>query len=393
MHSEGANLALILLLVFGSAKILAEIFGRLRMPPIVGEIIAGVVIGPSVLGWVHPSELLGTLSELGVMFLLFRVGLEVKPAELMRVGGVAALVAVLGVAVPFLMGWLILVAAGEPQIESIFIGASMVATSIGISAQVLSTRGLLSRRASQVILAAAVIDDVLGFIVLAIVSGMAKSHVNVAELVLTGALAIGFTFIVARWGTAAAGSLIGGLGSRLRSGEVEFNLSMLLLFGLAVLASYAGVAAIIGAFLAGMALAGVVSPRSHDLTHGVSELLTPFFLAGIGLNMDLSVFSNRQTLGLAGSILLAAIASKLIGCGLGAWSMGWRNMFRVGAGMVPRGEVGMVVAQLGLSLGVISKSLYGVVVLMSVATTLVAPPLLNLAFREGRPATAKEIPA
>ncbi|MGH9593979.1 MAG: cation:proton antiporter, partial [Bryobacteraceae bacterium] len=245
MHGQGENIALTLLTIFGSAKSLAEIFGRLRMPPIVGEIAAGLLVGPSVLGWVQPGEMLSTLSELGVMFLLFRVGLEVKPSELMRVGGVATLVAVLGVVVPFFAGWLILVAAGEPQVEAIFIGAAMVATSIGISAQVLATRGLLSRRASQVILAAAVIDDVLGFIVLGIVSSVAKAHVNVMELVLTGALSIGFTSIVARWGTAAAGTLFGKLGARLRAGEVEFNLSMILLFGLALLASYAGVAAII----------------------------------------------------------------------------------------------------------------------------------------------------
>jgi Kef-type K+ transport system membrane component KefB len=391
MHG-GENLALVLLLFFGSAKILAEVFGRLRMPPIVGEIVAGVLIGPGVLGWVHPNQLLDTLSELGVMFLLFRVGLEVKPSQLMRVGGVAALVAVLGVIVPFAAGWAILIAAGEPQIEAIFIGASMVATSIGISAQVLATQGLLSRRASQVILAAAVIDDVLGFIVLAIVSGMAKAQVNVTELALTAALAIGFTFIVARWGTVAAGKLIDRVGSRMREGEVEFNLSMILLFALAVLASYAGVAAIIGAFLAGMALAGVVSPRAHDLTHGVSELLTPFFLAGIGLNMDLAALGNPEVMKLAGLVLLAAILSKLIACGAGAWSLGWRDMFRVGAGMVPRGEVGMVVAQLGLSLGVISKALYGVVVLMSVMTTIVAPPLLSLAFREPRGRSKESAP-
>lgn len=382
MHGAGDNIALVLLVIFGSAKLLAEIFSRLGMPAIAGGIVAGVLIGPGVLGWVHPNETLSVLSELGVMFLLFHVGMEVKPSELMRVGGVAALVAILGVIVPFATGWLILLAFGEPHVEAIFVGSAMVATSIGISAQVLATKGVLSRRASQVILAAAVIDDVLGFIVLAVVSGIAKSQINIAELAITALLAIGFTVIVARWGTVAAGKFIGKVGARMRAGEVEFNLSMILLFALALLASYAGVAAIIGAFLAGMALAGVVTPRAQDLTHGVTELLTPFFLAGIGLNMDLSVFSDRRTLAIAGVVLVGAILSKLIGGGLGAWSMGWRNMLRVGAGMIPRGEVGMVVAQLGLSLGVISKALYGVVVFMSVLTTIIAPPLLNFAFRE-----------
>lgn len=132
-----------MLLVFGSAKLMAEIFERFNTPGVVGEIVAGVVLGPSVLNWIQPSDLLTTLSELGVMFLLFRVGLAVKASELLNVGGVAAVVAVAGVIVPFLLGWGILRLWGEAQIEAIFVGAAMVATNVGITAQVLSTNGLL----------------------------------------------------------------------------------------------------------------------------------------------------------------------------------------------------------------------------------------------------------
>jgi Kef-type K+ transport system membrane component KefB len=167
----------------------------------------------------------------------------------------------------------------------------------------------------------------------------------------------------------------------LRTGEVQFHLALVLLFALSTLAQFAGVAAIIGAFLAGMALSETVSTRVHDLTAGVAEFLTPFFLAGIGLNLDVSVFAKRNTIILGAVILLVAIVSKMIGCGLGAWKLGRADMFRIGAGMVPRGEVGMVVAQIGAGFGVISKDLFGVVVFMAVATTMIAPPLLKIAFR------------
>ncbi len=370
-----------MLAVFGCAKLLAEVFEKLKQPAIVGEIIAGVIIGPSVLGWVHPNPVLSALADLGVLFLLFRVGLEVKTRELMRVGPVASLVALLGVITPFLLGWGIMALCHMPHIESVFVGAAMVATSIGITAQVLASKGLLNQRASQTILAAAVIDDILGLIVLAIVTSLARDRVNVLDLVITALLAIGFTGVIALWGTRLFGRLIPGVASRLKAGEAQFNVSLVVLFALSVLAVYAGVAAIIGAFLAGMAISDTVEPRVRDLTHGVTELLVPFFLAGIGLRIDLMVFKDPPTLVLALVILAAAIVSKLVGCGLGAIGWGWPEALRIGVGMIPRGEVGMVVAQLGLAMGVIEGPVYAVVVFMAVATTLIAPPLLTLTFR------------
>src|SRR5947209_3894968 len=149
-----ARIPLSMLVVFVSAKLMAELFERLGQPGIVGEILAGVLIGPSVLAWMAPNEILEVLSQLGVMFLLFRVGLEVKSSELLRMGGTALVVATAGVIVPFFLGWGTSSLWGEPRIESIFTGAAMVATSVGITAQVLATRGLLEERSSQVILAA-----------------------------------------------------------------------------------------------------------------------------------------------------------------------------------------------------------------------------------------------
>src|SRR4051794_1360023 len=385
MEGHAPDIALSMLIIFGSAKLLAEVFEWLSLPAIVGEIVAGTLIGPSVLNWIQPNSVITALSELGVMFLLFRVGLEVKSSELMRVGATASIVATLGVLAPLGLGYVIMRLWGYPVTESLFVGAAMVATSVGITAQVLNAKGLLHLVSSKVILAAAVIDDVLGLIVLAIVSSLAKGGINILEIATISLLAIGFTVLIATLGTSTAKRIVPVAGERLKSSEAQFNIALVVLFGLSVLAVFAGVAAIIGAFLAGMALAETVSHRVHDMTSGISELLVPFFLAGIGLHLDVSMFRDPQLLLLSVVILVAAVISKLVGCGAGAFQLGWRGMLQTGFGMVPRGEVGMVVAQLGLSLGVIEKPVYAVVVFMAVTTTLVAPPLLAFSFRGEQP--------
>src|SRR3989442_4439732 len=377
-----AKIPLAMLVVFVSAKLLAEVAERLGQPGIVGEILAGVLIGPSVLGWLAPNEFLTALADLGAMFLLFRVGLEVKSSELMKVGGTATLVACSGVIVPFLMGWAILLLWGAPSHEAIFVGASMVATSVGITAQVLSAKGLLHTISSKIILAAAVIDDVLGLLVLAVVSSLTHGKLNVPELALTALMAVAFTVIVAKWGTHTMGRVVPHVNEKLRVAEAHFAFAMSLLFALSLMAVYTGVAAIVGAFLAGLAMAESTGERVRDLSRGVAELLVPFCLAVIGLHVDLSAFSRPVTALLALAILAAAIVSKFIGCGLGAWSLGKTDALRVGVGMIPRGEVGMVVAQIGLGFGIIRQDVYGVVVFMSVASTIVAPPLIKIAYRK-----------
>ena len=388
---EALAIPLSLLIVFASAKLLAELFERLGQPGIVGEIFAGVLVGPSVLNYVSREGFIAALGDLGVMFLLFRVGLEVKPAALLKLGGTAAFVAACGVIVPFFMGWGIVSAWGASQVEAIFVGAAMVATSVGITAQVLASKGLLHERASQIILAAAVIDDVLGLLVLAAVSGMARGKIDVAAIALTCFLAVAFVVIIAVWGNRAMGKVVPRLRQSLRVAEAEFSLAMVLLFALSVLAVYVGVAAIVGAFFAGMALAGRVGPRVHDLACGASELLVPFFLAGIGLNVSLAAFEKPSLVVLTAIIVAAAIVSKLFGCGLSALPLGRVDALRIGVGMIPRGEVGMVVAQIGLSLGAVSRDIYGVVVLMAVATTMVAPPLIAMAFKGAVPLVDEEI--
>lgn len=384
MPENPLTIPLSLLVIFCSAKVMAELFERLSLPGIVGEIIAGVLVGPQVLHWMEPNLVLSAFSDLGLIFLLFRVGLEVKPSELMRVGGTALAVAVSGVIVPFLMGWAILLAWHAPQIEAIFVGVAMVATSVGITAEVLKRMGVLSLRASQIILAAAVFDDILGLLALSVANSMAKGGINVAGIVITAVLAIGFTVIVAHWGSRFMKHLIPRLYPALKIPETEFTIAMSVLFALSVLAVSAGVAAITGAFLAGMAMSDAVEKRVHDLTAGVTEVFLPFFLAGIGMHLDLITFQKKDTLILTALIVAAAIVSKVIGCGLGAMRLGRREAWRIGTGMIPRGEVGMVVAQIGVGFGVIAQPVYGVIVAMSVITTLVAPWILRYSFRGAR---------
>ncbi len=369
-----------LLLIFGLSKILSEVFERLGQPGLVGEILAGAMLGPAVLNWIQPNETLEALSELGILFLLFRVGLEVKASELFKVGKIALLVAVAGVILPLLGGWLLLARLGMSSVESLFVGAAMVATSVGITAQVLAAKGLLNERASKVILAAAVIDDVLGLLVLAVVSGIAKGKVEVRSIIATTLAAVVFTFIVARFGSPAMKRVVPHIDRKLAAKESQFHFALLTVFSLSVLSDYIGVAALVGSFLAGLAFSESIDRRVRDLSHGVAELLVPFFLAGIGLHLNSSVWKDRFTIELALALTLVAMLTKFVGCGLPALSLGTKDAIRVGIGMAPRGEVGMVVAQLGLSLGIVGGSVYAAVVFMAVSTTVLAPPLLKWAY-------------
>jgi Kef-type K+ transport system membrane component KefB len=391
--AHGNQLLLSLFLMFAAAKLLAELFERLRQPAVVGEILAGVLIGPSVLGWVQPDELTRTLAEFGVIFLLFAVGLETKPAAIMKVGVTAGIVAVLGVAVPFVAGWGYLHFTGHSDIESLFLGAAMVATSVGITARVLSGMGLLGLMSSRIILGAAVIDDVLGLLVLAVVSSMAAGGINYAEISLTALLAIGFVAFVALVGARVVNRVAPKL-ARLRIGDSLFIVAIVLCFGLAAAAAQIGIAAIIGAFLAGMAMAEATEgmDRMHQQVRGVTEFFTPFFLVGIGMQLNLAAFAQADTIVAALVVTLLAVVTKFVGCGLGALHLGWKRAAQIGVGMVPRGEVGIVVAQIGLGLGVISDHVFAIVLFMAVATTMVAPPLLLPLFRNERGGAAPATP-
>lgn len=361
-----------------SAKLMAELFERLRQPAVAGEILAGVIIGPSLFALASPSEITSLLAEIGVIFLLFTVGLETKPASIFRVGKQAGVVAVLGVVTPLLCGWLLMKAWGSTGIEALFVGTAMVATSVGITARVLSGLGLLDAPTVRIILGAAVIDDILGLLVLAIVSSMAAGTVNYFEILTTAGLAIGFTVFVALVGAPVVTRVAPSV-QRMRGSQGIFIFGLVLCLGLSAAASFIGIAAIIGAFLAGMALAEGAedSPKMHRQMSGVTEFLVPFFLVNIGMQLRLDVFRSWSVIVLCLLVTLVAIVTKLLGCGLAAMNLGIKRAAQVGMGMVPRGEVGIIVAQIGLSLAVIGAELYGVVLFMAVATTLIAPPFLK----------------
>ncbi len=380
---HGVNLVLTIFVLMAAAKLLAEIFERLGQPSVIGEILAGCIVGPSMLGWVQPTEVTNALGEVGVMFLLFSVGLETPPRAILRVGKAATLVAVLGVIIPFIGGWAVMEATGHTLIASLFGGAALVATSVGITARVLAQLGQSRAASSRIVMGAAIIDDILGLLVLAAVASMATGKVNIAELSLTTGMAIGFTVFIAWLGAPFLRKTTPYL-DRLRVNHAWFVACVLLCLGLAWAAASIGVAAIIGAFLAGMAMAEPAEEQ-HELHHeikGLTEFLVPFFLAGIGMKLDMAVFRDPATLGLVAALTVVGVLTKVVGCGAGAWSLGKRGAMQVGVGMVPRGEVGIVVAQVGLAAGVVDSRLFSVVVAVAVLTTLVVPPWLKVLFKE-----------
>jgi Kef-type K+ transport system membrane component KefB len=388
---EETRVLLTLFIMLAAAKFMAELFERLRQPAVAGEIMAGILIGPSLLNFAAPSEITSILAEIGVIFLLFNVGLETKPAAIFKVGKSAGMVAVLGVVLPFVAGWLLMTAWGSTSVESLFVGTALVATSVGITARVLSAMGLLDAPTARIILGAAVIDDILGLLVLAVVSSMAAGAVNYVAILTTAALAIGFTIFMAVV-AAPVVTRVAPSANRLRSGHGMFIVGLVLCLGLSVAASFIGVAAIIGSFLAGMALAEASEdhPNMRRQINGVTEFLVPFFLVNIGMQLRLDIFRSPSVVILCVLVTLVAVATKLFGCGLGAINLGMKRAAQVGMGMVPRGEVGIIVAQIGLSLAVIGPELYGVVLFMAVATTLIAPPFLKVLYAS-EPAAQAEI--
>lgn len=376
-----------LFLMFAAAKVAAEIFERLNQPAVAGEILAGIIVGPALLNWVQPTDITATLAEVGVILLMFAVGLETEPRSILAVGKTAMTVAVIGVVIPFLLcaGAILfcgpLLGQPVPVIEAIFVGAAAVATSVGITARVLADLKVLSHRASRIILAAAVIDDVLALLVLALVSSLAQTGgVHWLRLGITVLLAVGFMAVVVGMGQGLI-KKIGPPLQQLRMRDPLFVSAIALCFGLAWVSEYIGIAAIIGAFLAGMALADL-RDQSHLLhkTESLVSLMLPFFLVNIGMQVQLSELAHWGVIAVALIITLLAVTGKFAGGYLAAFREPGRIPAQVGMGMVPRGEVGIVAAQLGLTLGAINQRMFAVVLFMAVATTLIAPPFLRRLF-------------
>ncbi len=381
MH-DGVHILLALFVIFVAAQIGAEIAQRLKLPGVVGEIVAGCAIGPSALGLIAPNDPLEMLAEIGVVLLLFAVGLETRIDDLRKVGRDAFLVGVLGVIVPFALGALWAHGSGFDWAKSMFVAAAFVATSAGITARVLQELGVLGRIESRVILGAAVIDDVLAMLLLGVVSAMqGGGKVDVGNLLLVLAEAIGFIVIIGFVGARVMRRASDWL-DRPINPHSPLCIALALCLGLAWLSSEFGLAAIIGAFLAGMIAS---ETRQRELleaqTRPLLALLTPFFFVLTGAKIDLSVFTSVEALLTLVLITAIAIVSKFAGGFLGALALGRRGATIVGVGMIPRGEVGVVIATLGLTAGVFTNRVYALIVAMSLLTSIVTPPLLAPLFR------------
>ncbi|NCT66990.1 MAG: cation:proton antiporter [Rhodanobacteraceae bacterium] len=392
MH-HGADILLTLFAIFVAAQVGAEIAQRLRLPGVVGEIVAGAAIGPSALGWIRPEQIasgtpLDVLAEIGVVLLLFAVGLETRLDDLKKVGKSAFLVGVLGVIVPFALGALWAHGNGFEWAKSMFIAAAFVATSAGITARVLQELGVLTRIESRVILGAAVIDDILAMLLLGVVTALqGGGGIQIGSLLLVLAQAVGFIAVIGWVGTRVMRRRAHWL-DRPINPLSPLTISLAICLGLAFLSTEFGLAAIIGAFLAGM-LASETHQR-EELEHQMQPLLallTPFFFVVTGAKIDLSVFADGAALWMLLVVTVIAVVSKLAGGFLGALSLGRYGATIVGVGMIPRGEVGVVIASLGLAAGVFTNQIYAVIVAMSLLTSIITPPVLALLLKRA-PAAA-----
>jgi len=379
-----------LFVVLLAAKLGDELFRRMRQPTIVGEILAGLLIGPAVLGLVEPDEVLEVFAELGVVFLLFWVGLETRLSDLREVGPTAVSVGVLGVAIPFAGGIGLGLALGESTGTTLFLASALVATSVGITSAVLIDLGVLERRTSRTILGAAIVDDILALLLVAVAAGVAaEGGVDIGSIAITAAVALAFVAFVALGGTQILQRRPSLLHAP-RFSESPLLPAVIICLGLAAFAAQIGLAAIIGAFLAGMVIAETrdQSPIEDEVAP-LYAFFPPFFFAVIGLQVSLETLADGGTLALLAAVTVLAVLTKFAGAYLGAWRMGRRDATFVGVGMVPRGEVGIIVAGIGNATGTIDGELFAVLVAMSVLTTLIVPPVLRrLAVEDEEPALA-----
>ena len=398
------------------AKLGGELFARLKQPAVLGELIGGIALGAlSLFGvaWVEQlraDAVVAALAEIGVIILLFEVGLESNVREMLEVGWSSLLVAVLGVVFPFFLGWGVAAyfTPAAPMLAHLFIGATLCATSVGITARVLRDMGKLQARESRIVLGAAVIDDVLGLLILAVVAGAIRAKGAGETLAATGVIIIALKSLAFLAGALVVGQfvvprLFRGAG-RLEGRGVLVASAVAFCFLLAWAAAKVGLAPIIGAFAAGLVLDEIhfeaFLRRGEqpliELLAPVSALLVPIFFVLMGLKVDLRVFARVEVLGFAAVLTLAAIVGKQV-CSLGVLERGL-NRFAVGLGMIPRGEVGLIFAGIGATLmlpnaegvpePVIGAATFGAVVVMVVLTTLVAPPLLKLSLTRAMPRDA-----
>ena len=390
-----------LILVLLAAKLGGDIFERFKSPAVLGELVMGVVIGNMYLTGIDlfepfkQSEILSVLAEIGVIILLFSVGLESTIDEMMKVGAAAFMVATFGVIAPFFLGWgvAILFLPDQSTYVHIFIGATLTATSVGITARVLKDIRKIRTREAKIILGAAVIDDIMGLVILAVVTGIINAANSGGEGISSGAVLLivgkAVAFVI---GAIVIGNLLAPtifkVGSKMKVSGVLLSIALMVCFLLSFLASKIGLAPIVGAFAAGLILEKVhykdltsFGERSiEDLIDPIAIFLVPIFFVGMGMKVELQSFANTGNLFFAGVLTLAAIIGKQA-CSLAVFDRSI-NRLSIGLGMIPRGEVGLIFAAIGASMfldgiPVVNSDTYSAVIIMVMITTLVTPPLLK----------------
>ncbi|MBN1594960.1 cation:proton antiporter [candidate division FCPU426 bacterium] len=368
-----------LLVIIAGAKLAGEIFEHLQQPAVVGELLVGMLIGPHALGLIHESEIIYILSELAVIFLLFQVGLETRLSDMLKVGKKSFWVALLGVIMPFFAGYAYLSALHYDYKTALFLGAAMVATSVGITARVLADLKFLQSHESRIILGAAVIDDVLGMIVLAMVSGLSQGEFSVWALARITFIAVLFVVAVVLIGTWLVRKWAPYL-KKLKSRNIPLIMALLVCLGLSAWAQVIGLAAIIGAFLAGMIFAEI-SEEFHleKKLEPMTDFLVPIFFVVMGSHVNVALFTSGAIITMAVVVTIMAILTKVIGCGAAVLKDGLASSFIVGVGMMPRGEVGLIIAAIGSRLKIFPDDIYAVIVAMCMATTLIMPPFMKKA--------------
>mgnify|MGYP006268377177 CR=1 FL=1 len=415
-----AGVLLSLVTIYIASKIGGELCSRINLPPVLGELVGGVVIGVSVLGllafpesgataedslimaflerttdltpetiepvFAAQGEVITVLSELGVVILLFEIGLESDLKELLQVGPQAALVAVTGVVAPFVGGTAgLYYGFGVPAVPAVFAGAALTATSIGITAKVLSELGRLNSKEGQIIIGAAVIDDVLGIIILAVVASLIKTGnievSNVLYLVVSAGVFLVGTILLGRFVTPFLMGMVNEMKTR---GELLLT-SLVFAFALAYIATAINLEAILGAFAAGLVL-GETEKRKEleEQVVPVADILVPVFFVCVGARTDLGVLnpadpSNREGLILAAFLIVVAMVGKAI-AGYTIFGRADLNKLAIGVGMIPRGEVGLVFAGVGSASGALSPATEAAIIVMVIVTTFVAPPFLRVVF-------------
>ncbi|HYI12447.1 MAG TPA: cation:proton antiporter [Thermoanaerobaculia bacterium] len=385
-----ADLLLALIAIFVAAKLFGELAERLGQPAVLGELLGGVLIGVSGLHLVDPHNVtIHLLSELGVILLLFVIGLETDLKKLMSVGGSATAVAVVGVTLPLLAGFALGQLLGYRIMVSVFLGAALTATSVGITARVLSDLGHLKDDESQVVLGAAVVDDIIGLVLLTIVGTLAQggalTFLGVGKIIV---VAFGFVLLAIVIGSQLAPMLIRAI-DRIEMQRGLFFASLVFMLLLAWLAQKAGSAIIIGSFAAGLVLARTHRGKEIEREmHDIAQFFIPIFFVVVGAAVDLTRLNpfnpeTRKFLLIGLALTAVGILGK-VAAGYAVWNKNLRKIV-IGVGMIPRGEVGLIFAQIGLSTQLIDGGLYSAVALMVMLTTFITPPLLRRLLVQGTP--------